>query len=188
MTVRGKDARAPGGDKADVVNFGVGAPVGAAGDGDFEFAREIVELRVAAEFVFQRMNERADVGEFVSVYASERAASDVARDVAAGASSGEADGLKAVDQFRDRFDADPVKLDVLADGDVGNAVAELRREIGDGADLAAGEEAVRDADADHEVGSGLPFSAGAADDAQSVALGVNAPGAEIGVEPLRRNR
>lgn len=40
-------ARAEGGGKGNVVDFGVGAPVGAGGDGDFEFAGEIVELGVA---------------------------------------------------------------------------------------------------------------------------------------------
>jgi len=37
-----------GGYEGDVVDFGVGAPVGAGGDGDFEFAWEIVELGIAA--------------------------------------------------------------------------------------------------------------------------------------------
>ena len=37
--------------KSDVIDFGVGAPIGAAGDGDFEFAREIVELGIAAQLL-----------------------------------------------------------------------------------------------------------------------------------------
>ena len=36
------------GGEGDVVDFGVGAPVGAGGDGDFEFAWEIVEVGIAA--------------------------------------------------------------------------------------------------------------------------------------------
>ena len=36
-------------DERDVVDFGVGAPVGAGGDGNFEFAGEIVEVGIAAK-------------------------------------------------------------------------------------------------------------------------------------------
>lgn len=185
---RRNPARTPRGDKRDVVDFGVGAPVRAGGDGDFEFSGKIVELRIAAEFVFERLDEGADIGEFVGVNADEWAASDVAGNIAASSGGGKAYGLKAVDQFRDPFDADPVELDVLADGDVRDSVAEFGGKIGDGADLVAGKEAVGDANAHHEKRSGLPFSTGAADDAESVALGVNAPRAEIGVEPVGRNR
>ena len=40
---------ANGGGETDVVNFRIGAPDGAAGDRDFEFAREIVEITVGRE-------------------------------------------------------------------------------------------------------------------------------------------
>src|ERR1700758_4392237 len=39
-------ALADGGGETDVVNFGVGAPDGAAGDRNFKFAREVVEIAV----------------------------------------------------------------------------------------------------------------------------------------------
>ena len=44
-------ARRSGGGETDVVNFRVGAPDRAAGDRDFEFAREIVEIAVGGEQV-----------------------------------------------------------------------------------------------------------------------------------------
>ena len=37
------------GGQAHIVNFWIGAPVAAARDGNFEFARQIIELRVAAK-------------------------------------------------------------------------------------------------------------------------------------------
>jgi len=166
--------------EADVIDFRIGTPVGAAGDSDFEFAGEIVELGIAAEFLVEREDEGGNVGDFVSVNSSQGAAGDVAGDVAAGAGGAEADGPEAFEEFWKIFDAYPVELDVLADGDVGNAVAEVVGEIGDGSGLFAGEEAVGDADADHEVGDGFAFAVFAADDASAVALGVNAPRAEVG--------
>lgn len=51
-----------GGDERDVVDFRVGAPVGAGGDGDFEFAREIVEVRIARQFFVESGDQGTDVG------------------------------------------------------------------------------------------------------------------------------
>src|SRR3984957_10677388 len=108
------------------------------------------------------------------------AAGYVAGYVAAGAGGAEAYGPEAFEKFGEIFDADPVELDVLADGDVGYAVAEVVGEVGDGAGLFAGEETVGDANADHEVRDGFAFAVFAADYANAVTLGVNAPGPEVG--------
>jgi len=179
--------RAEGGGEGDVVDFGVGAPVGAGGDGNLEFARKIVEVGIAGKFLAECADDGSDVGKFEGVDTGKRAAGDVASNVAAGTRSGKADGIEALEDFRDRFDLDPVQLNVLADGNVGDAVAVFGGEIGDGADLLAGEKAVGDANAHHEKGGGLPFSHGAAGDAVAVALGVDAPGTEVRAEPLGRN-
>jgi len=123
----------------------------------------------------------------VGVNASQGAARDVARDVAASAGGAKAYRPEAFEEFWEIFHADPVELDILADGDVGYAVAEVIGEVGNGTGLFAGEEAVGNADADHKVGDGFAFTVFAADDAEAVALGVNAPGAEIGAEPFGGN-
>src|SRR5260221_12015113 len=81
-----------------------------------------------------------------------------------------------------------MELDILADGDVGYAVAEGVGEIGDGAGLFAGGKAVGDADADHEGRNGFAFAVFAADYARAVALGVNAARAEEGPEPFAGSR
>src|SRR5208337_3055520 len=116
------------------------------------------------------------------------AAGDIASDVAAGASGAETDSVETIENFGDGFDADPMELNVLAHRDVRDTVAVFGREISDGAELVAGEEAVGNADANHEERGGLTFSAGAADHPQAVALGVDAPGAKVGAEPLVGNR
>jgi len=175
------------GDEGDVVDFGIGAPVGAGGDGDFVFAWEIVELGIAGELFIERQDDWRYIGEFVGMNAGEGAAGDVARDVSTGASGAKANGIETVEDFGNGLDADPVELNVLADRDVCDAVAVFGGERGDGADLCAGEEPVGNADANHEEGSGLPFSAGTADHAEAVTLGVNAPGTEIGAQPFRGN-
>src|SRR5467141_644254 len=116
----------------------------------------------------------------MGVNSGQGAAGDVARDVAAGSGGAEAYGPEAFEKFGKIFDADPVELDVLTDSDVGYAVAEVIGKVGDGAGLFAGEETVGDADADHEVRDGFAFAVFAADDADAVALDVNAPRAEVG--------
>ncbi len=65
--------------------------------------------------------------------------------------------------------------------------AEVVGEVGDGAGLFAGEETVRDADANHEIRDGFAFAVFAADYADAVALGVNAPRAEVGAQPFGGN-
>ena len=62
-------ASAACGGEANVVDFGIGAPVRAAGDGDFEFAGEIVELRIATEFLINGERDGSDVGNFLGMNA-----------------------------------------------------------------------------------------------------------------------
>src|SRR6185369_5176180 len=49
------------------------------------------------------------------------------------------------------------------------------------------QEAVGDTDPHHEVGNSLALTADTADRSRTVALGINAPGAEIGSQPLWRD-
>src|SRR5580704_18472522 len=81
-----------------------------------------------------------------------------------------------------------MQLKVLPDGDIRDATGVLLGNIRDRANLAAAQQAVRDANSYHEVWCRLAFSARSADDSHAVSLRVNAPGPEIGAEPLGRNR
>src|ERR1700693_2760969 len=92
-------ATSSGGGEADVINFRIGAPVAASGDGNFEFAREIVNLGIAAKFAVDLQREWRGVNDLFAVETGEGAASDVAGDVAAGACSGEANVPKALQHF-----------------------------------------------------------------------------------------
>ena len=120
----------------------------------------------------------------MTVEAGERAAGDVADDVSAGALGGEADLGERVDDFDEGLDGEPVELDVLTGGDVGEIAGVLLGDVGDDAELVRGEEAVGEADAHHEELGGLAFAAGAAGDADAVALGVDAPPLEVEAGPL----
>ena len=179
------DAPAGDGSEADVVDLGIIAPRAAAGDGHLELAGEIVKLGVAAQRAIDFQRERRGIAEFVGVETGQWATGDVAGDVAAGADGGEASAPERFDDVGKRVYGDPVQLHVLADGDVGDAAGVALGEIGDGAGLPAGKEAVGDADAHHEEFGGFAFAVFSAGDAYTVALGVNAPGTEIGGEPFR---
>ena len=127
--------------------------------------------------------ERRGVNELVGGNAGQRAAGDVADHVAAGALGREADGVERVDNFRQRLDGEPVELDVLADGDVGQVAGVFAREAADDAKLAGGNDAVGNADAHHEVLGGEALAALAAGGADAVALGIDAPPLEVDARP-----
>ena len=109
--------------ESDVVNFRIGAPDGAASDRDFELAREIVEIAVGREQVRDFYGERRRVGEFVGGDAGERAAGDIARHIAARAFRAEANRAKRFHDFGNGFDREPMELNILADGEIGERVA-----------------------------------------------------------------
>src|SRR5260370_29497041 len=90
----------------------------AASDGHFEFARQIVELRVAAKLAVDRQGQRGGVTNLAGLEASEGAAGDVASDVAAGARSGKAGFPEGFEDLGQRFDCYPVQLNILANGHI----------------------------------------------------------------------
>jgi len=77
-----------------------------------------------------------------------------------------------------------VKLDGLADGDVGEVAGVLLRELRNDAKLARCENAVGDGDAHHEVIGGDALAALAAGGAHAVALGIDSPPLEVERGPL----
>ncbi len=94
----------------------------------------------------------------MGVKPSERATGDIANDIAASAGGAKADGLETIENVGERLDLEPVELDVLADGDVGDAVAVFIGESGDGAELRGGEQAIGNANTQHEEGNGAAFA------------------------------
>ncbi len=178
--------------ECDVVDLRVAAPYGAAGDTDLELARKVVELGVRGKLLGDLDGERRGVEDLVARFtgsqeAGEWAAGDVANDVAAGALRREADGGERVHDLGQALDGEPVQLDVLARGDVGDAAGVLRGDVGDDVQLVRGEQAVGQADAHHEVVTGQAFAVLAAGDAEAVTLGVNAPPLEVQASPLRQH-
>ena len=80
-----------------------------------------------------------------------------------------------------------MKLNILANGNVRDAAGVSLRKIRDGANLIAAQLAVGNAHAKHEKRNCFTFAILAASDAGAIALAVDAPSAEIGAEPFRRN-
>ena len=170
-----------------VVDLGVRAPDAAAGDRDLVLAGQVVELGAAVHHRGGRLDQRRGVEHLVGVEPGERAAGDVAGDVAAGAEGRQpARGQRGEDRGQ-VLHPDPVELDVLAHREVGHPARVSLGEGRDGLELGRDEEAVGDADAQHEAGHRAALAALAADRAHPVALSVDAPPAEVGAEPLRRD-
>ena len=111
----------------------------------------------------------------------------VAHHVAARALGREPDRIQRIHHLGQRLDRQPVKLDVLPRGDVGQVACIFARDAADGAQLVRRNDPVGDSDAHHEVFRCQPLAALAAGRADAVALGVNAPPFEIGRSPLRHH-
>src|SRR5882762_9902892 len=174
--------------EADVVDLGIRAPRAAARNRYLEFPRQVVEGRVAVEHLRAGVDQRRSIRQLVGVETGERTAGDVAGDVAARAERGHALQPERAEDFGQALELDPVQLDVLANRDVADAAAVPLGQVGDGPQLMGLESAVGDPDPHHEVADGLALAVLAPDRADSVALGVDPPPAEIRAEPFRRHR
>ena len=89
---------------------------------------------------------------------------------------------------RNRLDGEPVKLNILADGEIGAAARVTLGNTGDRAQLVGTENAVGDANAEHEVVGRFSLAAFAAHGADAVTLRVNTPPAEVDAGPLGQHR
>src|SRR5215471_21484707 len=120
----------------------------------------------------------------MGIQTSQRAAGDVAGYVTAGSHGGQARGEEGFKHLGKILDGDPVQLDILSDGDVGNSTGVFFRQISNRAHLRGIHEAVGEADTDHEVGCSLAFAAATAESTGAIPLRVDAPPAEVGLDPL----
>ena len=107
--------------------------------------------------------QRRSVDNFFIVESRERAAGDVAGHVPASSGGGQAGLPESLQEVGKGFDGDPVQLNILAHGNVGDTAAVLFREMGDGADLFAAQQTVGDANTHHEKRQGLAFAVFAAE-------------------------
>ena len=80
--------------EADVVDLWIRAPRGAAGNGYFELARQVIELRVSLEQIRNLLCQRRGVNELIGRDSGQRAAGYIAHHVAARAFGREADRVK----------------------------------------------------------------------------------------------
>ena len=119
--------------QADVVDGAHDAIfVGAAIEGDLEFARQVAGEVLAEEGVGEALGVGADVEDFVLREPGPGAGGDVADRVVAGFAIGEADVGEEVHEVGDLGEGDEVILDVLAGGEVAAAAAEF---VGDAREL-----------------------------------------------------
>ena len=93
------------GSECNVVDLGIGAPGRAPGNGDFEFARQVVELRICGEQMGNLNSQGRGINDLIVGYSGEGATRNVSDDVTACAFGREADGIERVDNLRKRFDA-----------------------------------------------------------------------------------
>ena len=172
------------GRESNVVDLRVRAPRWTAGDGDFEFARQVIKIRISLEQLRDLCGKRRGVDQLVGGYSGQRAACHVADHIAAGSLGREPDGVQRIHNLRQRLDGEPVDLNVLAHGNIGEIARVFARQSTDGTKLRRGDDAIGNANAHHEIFGGQAFAAFAASSAHSVALRIDAPPLEISGAPF----
>ena len=137
----------------DVLRLAVGAILEAAGNRDVKFAWQIGKFGIAHATdnpAIEREDNRRRIEQFVRRDPGERASVDVADVVHAGLQAGQVHAPQPLPDLFHRVEGEAAELDLLSGGEVEHAVAEARRQVGDGAELLAGREPVRHPDAEHE--------------------------------------
>jgi hypothetical protein len=123
--------------QGDVVDLWIGAPDGAAGDGDLELARQIVELGVAVDLARDGLGQRRGVDQLVAVEAGQ------GQPVTLRATSPQAPLGESPAEDPERFNnaagrdsiSEPMQLDGLAGRDVGQIAGVILGQRADGAHL-----------------------------------------------------
>ena len=142
---------AHGGGEGDVLGLGVAAVFEAAGDGDVELARQVGELAIADDDLVELADDRRGVEELVLTEAGDGAATDAADVVQTGLLAAQADVFEAAEDVGDVGEGEPAELDLLAGGEVAEALAVLVGEVGDDPQLLRAGLPGFQAQAQHEV-------------------------------------
>ena len=111
--------------------------VRAAGERDLEFAAEILRVGMAQHEVRDGFRVGRDVKSLRAADAGDGAGGHVANGIAAGFAGGDADRGEAAHERGRVFNVNEVELDVLAGGDVGDAVGVFFAEVGEHFELRA---------------------------------------------------
>src|SRR5271156_6491158 len=174
--------------QSNIIDLWIGAPNPAARDRNLELSRQVVKVGIARKHSGRSKGERRRITDFIGIHARHRAAGDVPRDIAASSHAVQAALPQRLKNLGKRFNGHPVKLDILAHGQVSNAASMTLGQPSNGSQLRRIQNAVGDADAKHEARQRLAFAAFSADHPCAVSLGVNPPPAEVGAQPFGRNR
>ena len=151
-----------GGAEAEIVDARLGVIVGAALEADLELARQLGAERMPQQVARQRLRVRRDVEQFVGGDAGERAGGDVAHRVAARLARRDPGVGEAPHGGLDVVQLHEMELHVLPRGDVAEAARIEVRDVGERLELRAGQQPLRDLDAQHLRVLRLPLAVGAA--------------------------
>jgi hypothetical protein len=148
------------GGEAEVMDVGEAAGVVlAAGKGDLEFAAEVLDVRMAEQVLEHGVGVAGDVERLFAAYACDGAGGHVADRIAAGFAGGDVHGRQAAEHGRAVLDVDVVELDVLARGDMQDAVGIFLGQFRHHIELVCGHAAPRQLDALHAGRVPLGFGA-----------------------------
>ena len=135
--------------EADVVNLGRRAVVNGPGDGDLELARQVGKFRVEGGPLADDLAVDARIFDFVRSHAGEVVGGDVADAVTAGLDGVHLDLRQFGQDVGRLFQLRPVVLDVLAGGEMAEALVIATGDVGQRPQLWRGQQPVGDGDPQH---------------------------------------
>src|SRR5438270_3963247 len=109
--------------QTDIVNLRIRAPDAASSDRDLEFAGKIVEVSIACQHARGFERQRRSIANLIGIDPSDRTTRNITSDIAAGAGRVQSHLSERFEDLWERFDGDPVQLNVLPHCDVGNSVS-----------------------------------------------------------------
>src|SRR5258708_38276686 len=109
--------------QANIVDLRIRAPHAATRDRNLEFSGEVIEVVIPTQHSRRLERQRRSVATHVRVHSRDRATGNIACDIAAGTHRVQSDSRERFEYIWKGLDRDPVQLDVLADGDIGNSVS-----------------------------------------------------------------
>src|SRR5580704_655771 len=174
--------------QSNIINFRIRTPNRAAGNRNFEFSRQVIEVVIRSKQMRSLHRERRRINNLIRSNPSQRATSNIPHHIAASAFRTQPHGLKCLNRLGNRFDRQPMKLNILTHGKISHGSRMSRRQPSDRAKLLRTQQAVRNRDPQHEIFGCPALAALPSLHARAIPLRVNPPPFEISTRPLWQHR
>src|ERR1700723_1922511 len=174
--------------QSNIINFRIRTPNRAASNRNFEFSRQVIEVVVRPKQMRSLQRERRRIHNLIRGNPRQRATGNVSHHVAASALRAQPHSLERLNRLGNRFDGQPMKLNILTHRKISHGSRMSRRKPSNRSKLLRTQQSIRNRDPQHKIFSSLALATLSSLHARAVPLRVNPPPFEISARPLRQHR